>query len=70
MLLLAGWLDRILDVLGRQRLAVALQLASDAVLIGARPVLSPRTRHGLDTTFYGSLLYPYRSHVRMVLRAR
>jgi hypothetical protein len=26
--------------------------------------------HGFDTTFYGSLLYPYRFHVRMVLCAR
>lgn len=32
-LLLTGWLDRMLDVLGRQRLAVVLQLASDAVVI-------------------------------------
>jgi trans-aconitate methyltransferase len=26
--------------------------------------------HGFDTTFYGSVLYPYRFHVRMVLCAR
>jgi O-antigen/teichoic acid export membrane protein len=32
--LLIGWLDRMLDVLGRQRLAVVLQLGSDVVLMG------------------------------------
>lgn len=39
--LLIGWLDRMLDVLGRQRLAVVLQLVSDVVLIGIA-VSSPR----------------------------
>jgi O-antigen/teichoic acid export membrane protein len=45
MYLLTGWLDRMLDVIGRQRTAVILQLVSDAVLI-ALAVLSPRI--GLD----------------------
>jgi O-antigen/teichoic acid export membrane protein len=39
--LLVGWLDRMLDVLGRQRLTVAFQLASDMVLI-AIALSSPR----------------------------
>lgn len=33
MIALTGWLDRMLDVLGRQRLSVVLQVASDLVLI-------------------------------------
>lgn len=41
MLLLTGWLDRMWDVLGRQKLYVVFQLASDAVLIGVA-LVSPR----------------------------
>lgn len=43
--LFTGWLDRLWDVAGRQRTAVALQLTSDAILI-ALALVSPRV--GLD----------------------
>jgi trans-aconitate methyltransferase len=60
---------------GRLR-ATAVYLA---VRFGLRPSLgywhsigavrAIAARHGFDTTFYGSLLYPYRFHVRMVAHA-
>jgi O-antigen/teichoic acid export membrane protein len=45
MFLLAGWLDRVLDVLGRQQVGVVLQVGSDLVLVG---VALSGPRFGLD----------------------
>jgi O-antigen/teichoic acid export membrane protein len=53
MLLLVGWLDRMLDVLGCQRLAVWLQVASDALLVLVA-ALCPLA--GLDATGFVAAL--------------
>lgn len=53
MLLLVSWLDRILDVLGRQRLAVWLQVAGDVVVLLVA-VVSPLA--GLDASGFVAAL--------------
>jgi trans-aconitate methyltransferase len=65
---------------GRKRSRLRLLASYLAARAGLRPALgywysvdrirSLADKHGLDTTFYGSLLYPYRFSVRMVPRAR
>jgi O-antigen/teichoic acid export membrane protein len=70
MSLLSGWFDRLLDLLGRQRVGVALQVGSDLVLIG---VALSGPRLGLDAVGMVAALsivgaFTYLSWLVVVLR--